>query len=190
MDEQGGVAAIIDQQVWAGAVRPGQHLLCAPPVLLQGLPLPCKDSRGVAGYSCCCVVLHPTKVVTDLTRSRSAPGHAEQPRCGDCRRCCCRVLESACKPDDSLQWPAELPEPLQGWQAGRKAARQVGFQHVRGIRMARGERLSSSTACSAHEICPGDAEERSKLTWVEKMLQEHHLTSAPSAVRVSMSTAV
>ena len=39
-------------------------------------------------------------------------------------------------------------------------------------------------------ICPGDAEERGKLTWVEKMLQEHHLTSAPSAVRVSMSTAV
>ena len=33
-------------------------------------------------------------------------------------------------------------------------------------------------------------EARGKPTWVEKMLQEHHLTSAPSAVRVSMSTAV
>ena len=152
MDEQGGVATVINQQVWAGAVRPGQHLLCAPPVLLQGLPLPGKDGRGVAGNRRCCVVLHTTEAVTDIARSLSAPGHADQPRCGDC---CCRALESACKYDDCLRWPAKLPEPLQSWRAGCKAAQRVGFQHIGGDRLARARRLSSSTACFAHEYAQG-----------------------------------
>ena len=77
MDEKGGVAAVIDQQVRAGAIRPRQHLLCAPPVLLQGLPLPGKDGRGVAGDSCCRVVLHPTEAITDITCSLTAPGHKQ-----------------------------------------------------------------------------------------------------------------
>ena len=120
MDEKRGVATVIDQQVWAGAIRPCQHLLCAPPVLLQGLSLPGKDGRGVTGDRCCCVVLHPTEAVTDITRSLSALGHAELPRCG---KCCCsggflRTLANrmiACK---------GLQSSLSHCRAGRQGAKQ------------------------------------------------------------------
>ncbi len=42
VDEEGGVTAVVQDHVGAagGAVRPGQRLLRAPPVLLQGLALP------------------------------------------------------------------------------------------------------------------------------------------------------
>ena len=45
VDEQGGVAAVVEDHVRAagGGVRPGQRLLGAPPVLLQGLALPGED---------------------------------------------------------------------------------------------------------------------------------------------------
>ncbi len=45
VDEEGGVTAVVQDHVRAagGAVRPGQRLLGAPPVLLQGLALPGED---------------------------------------------------------------------------------------------------------------------------------------------------
>ena len=53
VDEQGGVTAVVEDHVRAagGGVRPGQRLLRAPPVLLQGLALPGedRDALGVVG---------------------------------------------------------------------------------------------------------------------------------------------
>lgn len=49
VDEEGGVATIIHQHVGAVAAGPGQGLLGAPPVLLQGLALPGEHGAGVAG---------------------------------------------------------------------------------------------------------------------------------------------
>ncbi len=45
VDEEGGVTAVVEDHVGAagGGVRPGQSLLRAPPVLLQGLALPGED---------------------------------------------------------------------------------------------------------------------------------------------------
>ena len=62
------------------------------------------------------------------------------------------------------------------------------LQHAGGNELAGGKDLSS---CRVYpdNICI-QAATCGELTWVEKMLQEHHLTSAPSAVRVSISTAV
>ena len=57
MDKQSGVSAVVHQQVRAAAVRPGQHLLSAPPVLLQRLALPGEDGRRVAGDRSRSVVL-------------------------------------------------------------------------------------------------------------------------------------
>ena len=48
VDEQRRVAAVVDEHVGAAAVGPGQHLLGAPPVLLERLALPGKDGRRVA----------------------------------------------------------------------------------------------------------------------------------------------
>ena len=47
VDQQGGVAAVVDDRVGALAVRPGQHLLGAPPVLLQRLALPGEDGNAL-----------------------------------------------------------------------------------------------------------------------------------------------
>ncbi len=53
VDEEGGVAAVVQDHVGAagGAVRPGQRLLGAPPVLVQRLALPGVDgdAAGVVG---------------------------------------------------------------------------------------------------------------------------------------------
>ena len=49
VDEQGGVTTVVHQQVGAVAASPGQGLLGAPPVLLQGLALPGEHGGGVAG---------------------------------------------------------------------------------------------------------------------------------------------
>ena len=50
VDQEGGVAAVVQDHVRAagGGVRPGQGLLRAPPVLLEGLALPGedRDARG------------------------------------------------------------------------------------------------------------------------------------------------
>ena len=48
MDEQRGVAAVVNEHVGAVGGAPLQGLLRAPPVLLQGLALPGKDGAGVA----------------------------------------------------------------------------------------------------------------------------------------------
>ena len=60
VDEEGGVATIVHEQVRARAIGPRQHLLRAPPVLLQRLALPGEDSCAVAGHRRCGVVLHRT----------------------------------------------------------------------------------------------------------------------------------
>lgn len=49
MDEQGGITTVVHNQVGAVAAWPGQGLLSAPPVLLQGLALPGEARSGVAG---------------------------------------------------------------------------------------------------------------------------------------------
>ena len=49
VDEQRRVAAVVDEQVGALAVLPRQHLLGAPPVLLERLALPGEDRGRVAG---------------------------------------------------------------------------------------------------------------------------------------------
>ena len=48
MDEEGGITAVIDDDV-EGLGTPVEHLVGAPPVLLEGLALPGEDSGGVAG---------------------------------------------------------------------------------------------------------------------------------------------
>ncbi len=60
VDEEGGIATVVHEQVRAGAIGPGQHLLRAPPVLLQRLALPGKHRRAVARHRRCGVVLHRT----------------------------------------------------------------------------------------------------------------------------------
>ena len=47
--QQGGVAAIVQEHVGAAAVGPVDHLLGAPPVLLQGLALPGIDGDAAGG---------------------------------------------------------------------------------------------------------------------------------------------
>merc|ERR1719164_110065 len=46
VEEQGGIASVVDDLVGAGAVRPGEGLLRAPPVLLERLALPGEDVGG------------------------------------------------------------------------------------------------------------------------------------------------
>ncbi len=43
VDEHGGVAAVVEDEVGAAAVGPGEQLLGAPPVLLECLALPGED---------------------------------------------------------------------------------------------------------------------------------------------------
>ena len=45
--EQGGVAAVVEDHVRAAAVGPAQHLLGAPPVLLERLALPREDRHAL-----------------------------------------------------------------------------------------------------------------------------------------------
>jgi hypothetical protein len=47
--QQRGVAAVVQDHVRAAAVGPVQHLLGAPPVLLQGLALPGVDRDAAGG---------------------------------------------------------------------------------------------------------------------------------------------
>ena len=47
VDQQGRVTAVVDDRVRAGAVGPGEHLLGAPPVLLQRLALPGVDGDAL-----------------------------------------------------------------------------------------------------------------------------------------------
>jgi hypothetical protein len=49
VDEQGGVAAVVEDHVGALAVGPGQGLLGAPPVFLDGLALPGIDRDAGGG---------------------------------------------------------------------------------------------------------------------------------------------
>jgi hypothetical protein len=50
VNEHGGVTTIIDDHVRPVTARPGQHLLRAPPVLLQRLSLPSEDARGAPAF--------------------------------------------------------------------------------------------------------------------------------------------
>ena len=44
MNEQRSVAAVIDNQVWPGTVRPAECLLGTPPILFERFSLPGKNS--------------------------------------------------------------------------------------------------------------------------------------------------
>ena len=86
MDEQGGVTTVVHEQVGAGAVGPCEHLLRAPPVLLQGLALPGEHRRAVAGHSSRSVVLRTANCKMSVQVTALAAGeqnykvvHNEQP---------------------------------------------------------------------------------------------------------------
>jgi len=49
VDEEGGVTAVVDDEVRTAAGAPVKGALGAPPVLLEGLALPGEDSSAVAG---------------------------------------------------------------------------------------------------------------------------------------------
>mmetsp|Transcript_39319 Transcript_39319/g.70433 ORF Transcript_39319/g.70433 Transcript_39319/m.70433 type:complete len:422 (+) Transcript_39319:272-1537(+) len=57
VDQQGSITAIVHDQVAPVRVGPGEALLSAPPVLLQGLSLPGEAGSGVAGNGSGGVVL-------------------------------------------------------------------------------------------------------------------------------------
>ena len=57
MNQQGSVATVVNDEVRATAIGPGEHLLCAPPVLLQGLTLPREDGACVASNGRSSVIL-------------------------------------------------------------------------------------------------------------------------------------
>ena len=127
VDEQRRVAAVVDEQVGAFAVLPRQHLLRAPPVLLERLALPGEDGGGVAGDG-------GRGVVLKLRRKRE-----------------------------------------------RESFFFFEFFLL----------FFSSTASTSRKNPERERRKKHpKRTCVEKMLHEHQRTSAPSAVSVSMSTAV
>ncbi|MQL78731.1 hypothetical protein Taro_011166 [Colocasia esculenta] len=49
VDQQGGVIAVVDDEVGAALGAPVEAPLSAPPVLLEGLPLPGEDGGAIAG---------------------------------------------------------------------------------------------------------------------------------------------
>jgi len=57
VNQQSGISTVVDNKVWATAIGPCEHLLCTPPVLLQGLTLPGKDWAGVASDGSSSVIL-------------------------------------------------------------------------------------------------------------------------------------
>ena len=62
MYQQGGVTTVVNNEVRAAAIGPGEHLLCAPPVLLECLTLPGKNWASVAGNGCSSVILRAEDV--------------------------------------------------------------------------------------------------------------------------------
>ena len=71
VDEEGGVTTIVHKQVRAAAIRQCQHLLCAPPVFLQGLSLPCEHCCSVTGHGCCSMVLQKAGIITNARQLHS-----------------------------------------------------------------------------------------------------------------------
>jgi hypothetical protein len=57
VDEEGDVTTVIHKHVRAIALGPGHSLLSAPPVLLEGLALPCEHGSGVTSDSSGSVIL-------------------------------------------------------------------------------------------------------------------------------------
>ena len=77
VDEQGGVTTVIHEQVGAGAIGPREHLLRAPPVLLQSLALPGEHRRAVAGHSGRSVVLRTANCNVSVQITARAAGAQE-----------------------------------------------------------------------------------------------------------------
>jgi len=49
VDKESSITTIINENIWTIAVWPGEHFVCAVPVLLESLSFPGKD---VGGLSC------------------------------------------------------------------------------------------------------------------------------------------
>ena len=47
VDEEGSITTIINENIWTIAVGPGEHLVGAIPVLLEGLSFPCENLGGL-----------------------------------------------------------------------------------------------------------------------------------------------
>ena len=62
VDEQRGVATVIHKQVRATAIGPCEHLLSAPPVLLEGLALPREHCGSVTSDSGSSVILMQSRL--------------------------------------------------------------------------------------------------------------------------------
>ena len=100
MDEEGGVTTIVHKQVRAAAIRPCQHLLCAPPVFLQGLSLPCEHCCCVASHGCCSMVLQEADIIKYAQELHSRQHGNKKAllqglnQCGS--HCCCTIGPYCC----------------------------------------------------------------------------------------------
>jgi len=90
VDEEGGITTVVDDDVWARAIRPEEGALSAPPVLLDGLTLPGEHGGSSSGHDGgSCVVLGgedvaraPTNISTQvgqgLDEDGGLDGHVER----------------------------------------------------------------------------------------------------------------
>ena len=91
VDEQGGVASIIDNELWPGAVGMTQRLVSAPPVFFQGFPFPGKDRVACLRNGGSGVVLSGKNIAT-------CPTHGGSQICQGLNenRCLDRHVQRAC----------------------------------------------------------------------------------------------
>ena len=171
VDEERRVAAVVDEQVGALAVGPGEHLLGAPPGGgeggwggVRGLNAP---ARARAPSSLPFNPLHPTS-----TRPGSRPSRRRRrPSRGRRRR---------------RRGPGE-GGGMRGWA--------IEKQNDKNVPAAAAAAASAATAPLPDPppplpMSPTPRPPQPFLAWVEKMLHEHQRTSAPRAVSDSMRTAV
>ena len=161
VDEQGGVATVVEDQVRALAAGPAQDLLGAPPVVLEGLALPGEDRARPAGRR----------------RSRRAPRPRRRRRGPGSRRCCSWPTAPRRRGRSSVSistavWIVMWSEPVM-----RAPAR--GLAAPNSARMA----MSPGISCSASTISlrPNSASDRSATlkSWVRVSLD----MVAPSSYR-------
>ena len=92
VDEEGSITTIINENIWTIAVGPGEHLVGAIPVLLEGLSFPCENLGGLGlNDSSSGVVLSgvdvagspselSSKAVEGLDEGGGLDGHVERSR--------------------------------------------------------------------------------------------------------------
>mmetsp|Transcript_10109 Transcript_10109/g.30251 ORF Transcript_10109/g.30251 Transcript_10109/m.30251 type:complete len:533 (+) Transcript_10109:448-2046(+) len=122
VDQEGGVATIVHQQVGTTAIGPGQHLLSAPPVLLQSLALPGEHCSRVARDGGCGVVLGGEDVA-------GAPSHfGAQSSEGLDEHCCLHSHVQGASDLCALEGLAGAELSAAGHQSGHLGLGQVDLQ--------------------------------------------------------------